>query len=197
MLQNFSKNKKRAGVFLLITLCIFLTAFVLQRNFEAIPYIGGIVFWMFLVIKTSKKVRYTDLSIWGLSLWAMLHLAGGAVLINGQKLYTILLVPITSDILRFDQAVHAFGFFVATLVMYDIMCLFIQKPIKHWFAFGVVLVMAGLGVGALNEILEFGITLLVPETAIGGYVNTSLDLVADFVGAFGAFGYVYWHERVV
>lgn len=46
--------------------------------------------------------------------------------------------------------------------------------------------MAGLGVGALNEIIEFFATVVVPETGVGGYENTALDLVADLIGALSA-----------
>ena len=36
---------------------------------------------------------------------------------------------------------------------------------------------------ALNEIVEFVATLLVPDTNVGGYRNTGWDLVANLVGA--------------
>jgi hypothetical protein len=35
----------------------------------------------------------------------------------------------------------------------------------------------------LNEIVEFAATLLVPETNVGGYLNTGWDLVANATGA--------------
>ena len=53
--------------------------------------------------------------------------------------------------------------------------------------------MAGLGIGAFNEILEFIVSICVPESGIGGYVNTSLDLCADLVGA--VLGYVIIRVR--
>ena len=42
---------------------------------------------------------------------------------------------------------------------------------------------AGLGFGALNEVVEFVATLLIPETNVGGYRNTGWDLVANLIGA--------------
>ena len=47
----------------------------------------------------------------------------------------------------------------------------------------VLVAAAGLGFGALNEIIEFAATLLVPETNVGGYRNTGWDLVSNLVGA--------------
>jgi uncharacterized membrane protein YjdF len=78
------------------------------------------------------------------------------------------------------------GFGVATFVMYLLIKPLLIDNIKGWTALSIVVVMAGLGVGALNEIVEFAATVLVPETGVGGYINTSLDLVADLVGAIGA-----------
>ena len=45
---------------------------------------------------------------------------------------------------------------------------------------------AGMGFGAFNEIVEFVATLTVPNTNVGGYINTGWDLVANMVGAVGA-----------
>ncbi len=44
-------------------------------------------------------------------------------------------------------------------------------------------VAAATGFGALNEVIEFAITLLVPENNVGGYVNTAMDLVYNLAGA--------------
>jgi len=53
---------------------------------------------------------------------------------------------------------------------------------------------AGLGLGALNEIVEFIITVVVQSTGVGSYVNNALDLVFNFVGALIAFWYVRKRE---
>jgi len=51
--------------------------------------------------------------------------------------------------------------------------------------FGVlILCMAGgMGFGALNEVVEFIATLVLPDTNIGDYTNIGWDLVANLVGA--------------
>jgi hypothetical protein len=70
------------------------------------------------------------------------------------------------------------------------------KLIKNhgWVAIGIVVIMAGLGTGALNEILEFIATVSVPETNVGGYENTSLDLISNLFGAIIAFAYIRWKD---
>ena len=42
----------------------------------------------------------------------------------------------------------------------------------------------------LHEIVEFNVTVFVPETGVGGFINTSLDLVADLIGAILAMIYI-------
>jgi hypothetical protein len=51
------------------------------------------------------------------------------------------------------------------------------------FGMLVLCVAVASGFGALNEVVEFAATLLVPETNVGGYVDTRWDLVANLVGA--------------
>ena len=54
---------------------------------------------------------------------------------------------------------------------------------------------AGLGFGALNEVIEFAATLLVPETNVGGYLNTGWDLVANLFGATVAVTAIWISDR--
>jgi hypothetical protein len=43
-----------------------------------------------------------------------------------------------------------------------------------------------MGFGALNEVVEFAATQLLPDTNVGGYVNTGWDLVFNLVGSAAA-----------
>jgi hypothetical protein len=40
-----------------------------------------------------------------------------------------------------------------------------------------------MGIGALNEVVEFAIALNVEASNVGGYLNTGRDLVANMLGA--------------
>ena len=55
-------------------------------------------------------------------------------------------------------------------------------PARPTFGLMVLCAAAGMGFGALNEVIEFTATLLVPETNVGGYVNTGWDLVSNLTG---------------
>ena len=125
-------------------------------------------------------------------------MAGGSVLVAGDVLYAYRLLPLVDRggeffILKFDQVVHAFGFAVATLVMYEIT--------KRYFtgSRGLLVFIAalgGLGLGAINELVEFAAVVFMPSTGVGGYFNTGLDLVFNAVGAIFMAVMLYWKPRL-
>jgi putative membrane protein len=187
--------KKGQLPILIINACgllLFTVLFASRKNYEFLLYIGVIVFFLALILATNKRVDYPNSVLWGLTVWAFLHMSGGGLYVGEVKLYEIILVPIsdTYHIFRYDQFVHIVGFGVATFVMYVLLKPLLIPDLKRWTALSIVVVMAGLGVGALNEIVEFTATVLVPETGVGGYINTSLDLVSDLVGAIIAIGII-------
>jgi len=178
-------------------LLIFAFVFAKRKNYEFMIYIGVIIFFLFLILYTNKKINYPNSILWGLTLWSLLHMSGGGIYINGRKLYALMIYPLVGEpylIFKFDQFVHIVGFFVATLVVYHLIK---PKLIKNhgWVALSIVVVMAGFGLGALNEVVEFIATVITPETGVGGYENTALDLVSNLIGAILAMGYVYIKER--
>jgi len=183
---------------ILITITVMLLVFSVYyfaiKNYEFIMYIFVIVFFLVLILFTNNKVNYSNTSLWGLTIWGTLHMAGGGIHVNGDVLYKLLLVPITETIFKYDQFVHIIGFGVATLIMFELLKPKL-KPLKHWTAISIVVVMAGLGVGAVNEIVEYIATLLVPETGVGGYDNTLLDLISDLIGALFALFIIRYREK--
>ena len=184
--MNSIKKEHKILLFINLALLIcFGILYSLQLNYEFIIYIGVISFFLFLVGITIKKVDYTLSSLIGLTTWSALHLAGGFFMIGDVRLYDYIPFPLseTYPILRYDQIVHIWGFGAATLVSFSMLLKTLKFPITHHIPLGIVLVMAGLGIGALNEIMEFGVSISVPESQIGGYMNTSLDLCADLIGA--------------
>jgi hypothetical protein len=60
-----------------------------------------------------------------------------------------------------------------------------MKPFIKEFKprFYLLAVMAACGFGAINEIIEFIATVISPQTNVGGYINTSLDLCFNLIGA--------------
>ena len=182
-----------------IALFIYTIIFLSRANYEFLGYVGVIAFFMTVVLSTNKKVNYPNGILWGLTIWSILHMSGGGMIIAGKRLYDIMLINIVGSpyfILRYDQFVHAVGFYVATLVMFHILKPHLKRDIKKWVAISIVIIMAGLGAGAVNEIIEFIASIFVPSNGVGGYVNTSLDLISNLIGAMAAMSYVIIKKRV-
>lgn len=180
--------KKAHIVLLLINLALiagFGLLFLARLNYEFIIYVGVIIFFLCLIGISIKKVDYTLGALVGLTVWSALHLAGGGIMIGDGRLYDVMLIRLseTYPVWRYDQLVHIWGFGASTLVLFSLLASAIKKPVENPIALGVVIVMGGLGMGALNEILEFVVSICVPQSGVGGYMNMSLDLCADLIGA--------------
>jgi putative membrane protein len=130
----------------------------------------------------DRRAHFSTGVLTGLSLWGFLHMAGGLLPVGDGVLYGVWLLPF----LRFDQLVHAFGFGVAGLAGREALGAWLPGGAPTGGAGAAVVIMAGLALGAVNEVLEFIATLLIPETNVGGYENTGWDLVANTVGSVAA-----------
>ena len=184
-------------LFNLIAVSVFAMRFWLLDNYEFIIYIGVIVFFLIVFVATNSRIYYPNLLLWGLTLWAFMHMAGGGIFIKDGRLYDVILVPLSVKypILRYDQVVHIIGFGVATMVMFYMLKPLIRPGLDKFTALSIVVIFAGLGVGALNEIVECLTAVVVPESGVGGYMNTSLDLIADLIGAVLAMVIIRISER--
>lgn len=171
----------------------FFFIFLSKKNLEFLIYVGVIVFFLLVIWLTKNKINYPPIVLWGLTIWSFLHMTGGGIYIGGKKVYELILLPLIGEpyyILKYDQFVHLFGFGIATLVMFHLIKPYLVKENIGKVALSVVIIMAGLGVGAFNEIIEFIITVIMPNSGVGGYENTALDLVSNFIGAIIAMFYI-------
>lgn len=176
-------------------LVLFSVWFLSRGNYEFIIYIFVMLFFFFLIMFTLEKVNYSINLLWALTVWAFLHMAGGGFVINGSGdvLYKWMILPIIGEpynIFKFDQFVHFYGFWVATILSYHLLKPFLKDITKVSLSILLVTTMAGLGFGALNEIVEFSAVVILKDTGVGGYENTALDLVFNFLGAIGAASYI-------
>ena len=168
------------------------------RNYEFLWYVAVLVFFAALVIGTLKRSQFDGIILWGLSVWGFLHMAGGGIRVGNDVLYGLHVLPITgagdSYILRFDQIVHAYGFAVATLVVYHLLKPYLSQKV-NWKVVYPLIAAAGMGLGAVNEIVEFIAVVVFPNTGVGGYYNTALDLVFNAIGAVCAIIFIHYRRR--
>ncbi|MFW6060472.1 MAG: DUF2238 domain-containing protein, partial [Phycisphaeraceae bacterium] len=161
-------------------------------NLEFVFYLVVMVVLALAVAVLHMRVHLSTLAIWALAIWGALHMAGGLVPVpadwpihgDTRVLYSWWIVPAGEEggYFKYDHLVHAYGFAVATWVCWEALraATALQRP-----GLGVAILcgLGGLGLGAMNEVIEFAATRLVPETNVGGYVNTGWDLVANTAGA--------------
>ena len=160
-------------------------------NLEFVFYIAVLLALVGVVWTVHRSVGLPEAALWALSLWGLAHMAGGLVPApegwpvapGADVLYGLWLVP---GRIKYDHVVHAYGFGVTTWICW----LGLAATLRRGGAvatptFGRLFLVwvAGQGFGALNEVVEFAATLLVPETNVGGYRNTGWDLVSNLVGA--------------
>ncbi|MCZ2858927.1 DUF2238 domain-containing protein [Blastococcus sp. VKM Ac-2987] len=146
-----------------------------NRPVYALVVLGGAV----AVARLHLRVGLSTATIWGLVAFALGHLAGGMVPVGDGILYQVWLVD---GVLRYDNLQHlGFGFVGRA----------IWEALRHRLAPsgpdlpGVtrwIVVLGATAAGAVNEIVEYVLTLVLPEHSVGGYDNTARDLVADLVG---------------
>ena len=181
----------------LIHIPIFTAVSLKQLNFEFVMYVGVILVVGALILWKQRGVHFNLPILWGLTIWGFLHLSGGNIRVGEGVLYGLELIRIAPayHILRYDHAVHMFGFGVATLVCHHLLKPYLREGIERWVLLSFMLVLMSSGFGAVNEILEFLAVVLVPETGVGGYTNTLLDLVFNLLGGVAAVAWLAWERR--
>lgn len=172
----------------IVALVVFSGIAARRGNAEFLFYGAVMIVLAGVVIALDQKVRLSTLALLGLVVWALLHLIGGNVPIgDGQVVYNwrpIEWLP------KYDQVTHFFGFAVATLVAWECLAYAITAragapPRPTWgLVTGAGLI--GMGLGGMNEVVEFIATLTLPETNVGGYTNTGWDLVSNLTGCVAA-----------
>ncbi|MCA9285718.1 MAG: DUF2238 domain-containing protein [Phycisphaerales bacterium] len=168
-------------------------AAVVTGNREFLFYVVVLAVLLAIGLAVHVRVGFSPWVLRGLTLWAVLHMAGGLVPvpagwpINGEQrvLYSWWLVP---DRLKYDQVVHAFGFGVTTWAFWQGLRRMTHDSVHPTLGALFTCACAAMGCGALNEVVEFVAVLTMPKTNVGGYDNTGWDLVSNTAGAvFAAF----------
>jgi len=177
----------------------FAGYYFLTGNSEFIWYIAVMLGFVLFITATIKQTRFSPAMLWALSLWGFLHMAGGGVVVNGNVLYAFVFWPIVVNgdfaLLKFDQFVHFYGFAVATVAMFYLLKPFARRGATDGRVL-LLAVLAGMGLGALNEIVEFIAVVTFPHTNVGGYFNTGLDLVFNMGGAVVAAGLLFVRDKL-
>jgi hypothetical protein len=154
-------------------------------------YLGLMSVLMPVLYRVHRSYPLSAGLLWSFSVWGLAHMAGGLVPIpagwskEGEHsvLYSWWLIP---GLLKYDQIVHAYGFGITTWLCWHILSGALRSPagtpVRPTFSVLILCVAGGMGFGALNEVVEFIVTLVKPDTNIGDYTNLGWDLVSNLVG---------------
>jgi hypothetical protein len=152
--------------------------------------IGAAIVWL-------RRAVVPDLLAMALAIAAILQLAGGLINVGQNVLYNASVGPYSkalgTHLLQYDHVAHAYVSFVIAFACWVMLAA--PHAAAHRRELVILAVGAGLGLGALNEMVEFLATLAHHGAHVGGYWNMGWDLVCNFIGA-GAAGLVIAKSQV-
>ena len=179
---------KAVAIFAGAYLLAFGGVAIAKGNGEFIFYLGVMLILVAAAYAVHRRVGFSPLVLWLLALWGFGHMGGGTIPIpesfadggsGDPVLYSFRLAPWFP---RYDQLIHVYGFCCATLASGEGLWA-ATRPARVGLGFAAAAALMGAGFGAINEVVEFIATRTLPETNVGGYVNTGWDLVSNTVGA--------------
>lgn len=204
----------RVGLFTLAYMLLAVWGALRVRNLEFVFYIAVMTILIASVALIHARIGLSSGLLWALSIWGALHMAGGLVSVPAhwptdgefRVLYSWWIVPRevvqageAGGWLKFDQLIHAYGFGVATWLSWQALCGAVGQAgaaggasprLRPTPGLMVLIAAAGMGLGALNEVVEF-VATRITVTNVGGYVNTGWDLVYNGLGAGVAAAIIY------
>lgn len=204
--------------FVLAYLLAATVAAVWLGNAEFVFYIAVMLVLIAVILVVHAHVALSTGLLWALAVWGALHMAGGLVPVPADwptdggfhVLYSWWIIPgaegEADGWLKYDQVTHAYGFGVATWLCWQALCGALgpdaemasegsrRAALRPTVGLLTLVVAAGMGLGALNEVIEFTATRFT-DTNVGGYENTGWDLVYNALGAVGAAFAIRWWER--
>ncbi len=161
--------------------------FARDLNLEFVIYVAVIVAIFTGVFATLKHTQFPVWMLWLLSIWGLMHVAGGAVqtpdgVLFAYKIYPFLDLGGDFYVLKYDQVVHGYLYGLVALMAYHTLRVPLQVS-GHTFLVALAATMISLGISGLNEIMEFLIAVTVERNGVGGYENAMIDLIFNFGGA--------------
>lgn len=147
-------------------------------------------------------LRRDPLPAWlagALAIDAIAHLSGGLIRVGDGVLYNAGIgersARLGTHLIQGDHVVHTYGSAVAALAIWFLVLVPMVPPPRPAGALALLAGLGSMGIGALNELIEFVVTLLNENSHVGGYTNTGWDLVANLLGAIVGGGVVWRLER--
>lgn len=165
----------------------FTAYYTRSLNYEFVAYAGLVLVIFAVLYATLHLTRFPTYILAALSLWGLLHMLGGSLQTVDGVFYAYRIVPIFDGggefyVLKVDQVVHAFLYGVVALMFLHLLRN-VAGLRTHTILVAATAVFASAGFSIINEIIEFTAVVVLPETGVGGYYNTVLDMIFNLGGA--------------
>lgn len=189
---------KKKNYLILIFTVVYLLVFTLNAlfyaNFEFLYYTVLLAVLIYVVIIVNKRLHLGFFILINLSILGFLHLLGGNLYWQGIRLYDWYFIP---NFFRYDNFIHTYATFIATLALYSLLGNFIDFEIKKRYPlFALILILMAIGLGTLNELAEFfAVVVFNVAEKVGGYFNNALDLLFNTIGAILATIIIYFYRE--
>ena len=183
-------------MFTIIYILIFSVFSLMHQNYEFIYYSIVLLILVNFIMQLHKRMLFAGYILVGLSIVGFIHILGGNVYIDGVRLYDYYLI---SDIVRYDNLVHAASSFIFTFVSYALIKPYIDPDLKvRPFSLYMIMFFSTMGIGAINEVIEyFAVIWLDVGAWVGDYYNNALDLVFNGVGSLLACFYMATRKKLI
>jgi len=168
----------------LFTILFFGINFLRTGNHEFLIYIAWVIFLFVVVLFTLWRIKYDMVLLWCLSIGGFFHMAGWWFTYKGVIWYQAIIIPLSKEyeLIKYDQLIHILGSFAMTILWYNMLKPHLKKT-NISIALSLIIVLIWIWFWALNEFVEFLVYLSIPENAVWGYLNTSIDLSANLLWA--------------
>ena len=172
-----------------LVLAAFTVGFLWRGNYEFILYAVTLAILIAVVQRSHRTFRYTAPALWGFAAWLVMHMCGGFLKVGGTRLYDLILVdlvPAPYHIFRYDQFVHAFCYYVIALLLGRVVTARAKATTSRLYI-ALIAILAAMGVGAVNEMIEFlAVAFLGAAQGVGDYYNNALDICFNGLGTLAA-----------
>lgn len=177
---------------------IFSLNALVRGNVEFIYYTAVMVTSISLILFINRRMHFYPVVLMSLSLLGLLHLLGGNIMLGDTRLYDFFFIP---DVFRYDNLMHMLGSAIMVLLAHALLSPVLPDEFENRNRGGyyvVLLVLVGMGLGAINEIIEFFAVLVFDVgKQVGDYTNTLLDLVFNTIGSLMMAAYIVYAKPIL
>jgi hypothetical protein len=172
---------KLTNIFTLLYLIIFFIIALSIKNTE----FAGYIFLFFLVFIFTyafldKYVRKYLTLYSAASAFLLLHILGGVIYFGDTRMYDYYFF----ELFRYDWFMHLLGGLLSGRIAYEIVKENFLYTKDSYQLFIIIIIILSLGVGTINEILEFmAVIFLDAEKAVGDYYNNLTDICNNLLGS--------------